>query len=319
MSSWVRTFAPATVGNVVCGFDVFGLALESPGDEVLVRRVDRAGVHLTSVTGDHGDLPRDPLKNAATVAAAAVFQRSGASGGLELELYKGLPIASGMGGSAASAVAGAVAAAALVAPDSSPDHLLACALEGERAAVGSMHADNAAPCLRGGLVLVRPGEPVEMIPLPVPEGATIALVHPPLEMTTEAGRRALPDRIPLADAVAQWADTAAFVAGMYSGDWHLIGRAMVDRVAEPVRAPSVPGFHEARDAGWRAGGVGVGLSGSGPSMFALCPSRSVAAEVGDAMARALRAAGPGIPDVYISPVATRGCRIVDRGLDWNDS
>lgn len=313
--SWVRVFAPATVGNVVCGFDVFGLALRSPGDEVVATRVATPGVRLTSITGIDGRLPIDPLRNTAGVAATAILDRSGAGGGLELRLHKGLPLAGGMGGSAASAVAGAVAAAALVAPDAAPDVLLACALEGERAAVGAVHADNVAPCLLGGLVLVRGRDPVEAIRLRVPDGAAVALVHPPLEMSTEAGRRALPERVPLGDAVAQWADTAAFVAGLYEGDWDLVGRAMVDRVAEPVRAALVPGFDAARRAAWLAGAVGAGLSGSGPSMFALCRGLDDAQAVGAAMAEALEDSGLGNVQVHTSPVAGEGARIVERGSD----
>ncbi len=314
MNGWVRVFAPATVGNVVCGFDVLGLALTDPGDEVLARRTDRPGVRIVTITGDEGRLPTDPASNAASAAAAAVLQGSGEGGGLDLEIHKGLPIASGMGGSAASAVAGAVAAAALVAPDSAPDRLLACALEGERAAVGAVHADNAAPCLLGGIVLVLPGDPFEMVALPVPAGAAVALVHPPLEMKTAAGRLALPAAVPLTDAIAQWADTAAFVAGLYEEDWARVGRAMVDRVAEPVRHEGVPGFQQAREAAWRAGAVGGGLSGSGPSIFALCPSVAVAEAAGRAMAAVLEDHGLIGSRVHTGPVARKGARILERGV-----
>lgn len=315
MSAWVKVFAPATVGNVVCGFDILGLALEAPGDEVVARRSERPGVRLARVTGDRGRLPLEPGSNAASVAAREVLRRSGEPGGLELELHKGLPLASGMGGSAASAVAGAVAAGALVAPNSASGHLLACALEGERAAVGSVHADNVAPCLLGGLVLARPGDPVETARIPVPEGAAVALVHPPLELTTEAGRRGLPARIPLTEAIAQMADVASFVLGLAAGDWDLVGRAMVDRIAEPVRAPAVPGFDAALRAARVAGAVGGGLSGSGPSLFALCRSGADAKAAGSAMLEALESAGLAGCTLHLSRVAEKGARVVSRGLD----
>ena len=306
----VRVFAPATVGNVICGFDVFGLALEAPGDEVVARRTDAPGVSLLSIQGDGGRLPTDPGRNAATAAAAAVLQRSGLEGGLEMEVYKGLPIASGMGGSAASSVAGAVAAAAVLQGEMALPDLLVCALEGERAAVGSGHADNAAPALHGGIVLVRPGPRPDVVPLPVPDGTAVALVHPPLETETGASRRALEDRIPLQTAVSQWANTAAFVAGLYQEDWDLVSRSLVDHVAEPIRSASVPGFAAARDAAVESGAVGAGLSGSGPSLFALCRSLDDARAAGRAMVEAFARKGMSGVVSHVSPVGRRGARVV---------
>ncbi len=309
----VRVFAPATVGNVICGFDVFGLALEAPGDEVVAWPVDRPGVEIRTITGDDGRLPTAPGRNAASVAAQAVLDRVSAAHGLLLEIHKGLPLASGMGGSAASSVAGAVAATAAVGAELDRPTVLACALEGERAAVGSAHPDNAAPCLYGGLTLTLPGQPIEVVELPLPPGLAVALVHPPLELETAAGRQALGASISLEAGVAQWAATAALVAGLYREDLALISRALVDHVAEPVRKAGVPGFDGVRAAALDAGALGAGLSGSGPSVFALCPSVDVAERAGAGMAEALAEAGVAGSDVYAGPVGRTGARITEEG------
>ncbi len=315
----VRAFAPATVGNVICGFDVFGLALEAPGDEVVAWPADQPGVEIRTITGDDGRLPTEPGRNAASVAAQAVLDQVRCAHGLTLEIHKGLPLASGMGGSAASSVAGAVAAAAAVGVELDRPTLLACALQGERAAVGSAHADNAAPCLYGGLTLTLPGQPVEVVELPLPAGLAVALVPPPLELETAAGRRALGTSVSLDAGVAQWAATAALVAGLYREDLSLISRALVDHVAEPVRKAGVPGFDDVRAAALAVGALGAGLSGSGPSVFALCPSVEVAQRAGGVMAAALEEAGVRGSDVFAGPVGRSGARILEeapaRGSD----
>ncbi|GMR13353.1 MAG: homoserine kinase [Gemmatimonadota bacterium] len=306
----VRAFAPATVGNVICGFDVLGLALRAPGDEVIVRRSGDAGVTITSIHGDGGRLPLDAGENVAGVAASAVIAVSGGPQGIELELWKGLPIASGMGGSAASAVAAAVATDALLGSRLDRPALLACALEGERVAAGAGHADNAAPCLYGGIALCRHGDPVDVVALPVPAGLSVALVRPPHEILTEQGRSVLPERLPLGAVVAQMADVSAFVSALHSGDMDLLGRALSDRIAEPVRRSLVPGFDSVRAAALAAGALGAGISGAGPSMFALCRSLADTRSVADAMAEAFAGAGVEGADRHVSEVAMEGARIL---------
>lgn len=306
-----RAFAPATVGNVICGFDVFGLALEAPGDEVEARRRPQPGVAITSIHGDGGRLPTDAGRNVVGVAARAVLEEAGLEDvGVELEVWKGLPLSGGMGGSAASAVAAAVATDALLGTGLSKPALLRCALEGERKAAGAAHPDNAAPALHGGIVLVRPGAPDEAVALPVPAGLTVALVHPKLELETGAMRQALSADIPLDTAVAQWADCAAFVVALYEEDWDLFARALVDRAAEPTRSPHVPGFSAVRKAALDAGALGAGLSGSGPSMFALCRSKADAEAAAEGMVEAFGAAGLEGSDRHVTPVGVEGARIV---------
>ncbi len=308
-SEWVKALAPATVANVSCGFDVFGFALEHPGDLVEARRREAPGVVLARITGDGGRLPVAAEKNTAGVAAIHLLDEMTAGAtGVELRLAKGLPLASGLGSSAASAVAAAVAVDALLGLEASREMLLAAAIEGERVATGSAHADNAAAALHGGFVLARHGPRVTE--LPVPEGLSCALVRPHVEIETGASRAALGDRVGLAAAVTQWGNTAALVAGLFRGDRQLIASALHDAIAEPVRAPRVPGFAAVREAALRSGALGCGLSGSGPSIFALCESGESARLCAAEMAASL--AGAGIDhDVHVSAAGAAGARVIE--------
>ncbi len=308
-------FAPATVGNAICGFDVLGFAIERPGDVVRARRREEPGVALVSVEGDGGALPRDAGKNTAGVAVACLLEARGVSttdgAGVELELEKGMPLASGLGSSAASAVAAVVAADALFDEPSAPDVLLRAAVEGERAACGAAHADNAAPALLGGFVLVRGGESLRADVLPVPEGFSCAVVHPRIEVSTGDARAVLPEFLPLETAVVQWGRVAALVAGLAGGDMDLIASALQDSVAEPFRKRLVPGYEKVRAAGLDAGALGCGLSGSGPSIVAICADRDAAGRAADAMAKAL-AGGPGLDgEPIVSAVGAPGARLLD--------
>lgn len=305
----VQAFAPATVANVACGFDVLGLALEAPGDVVLAQRDDARGIVLGSVSGDGGRLPREAEQNTATVAARKLLDRLGVEApGLRLDLRKGLPLASGMGSSAASAVAAVVAVDRLLDLRSPEEELLLAALEGERVVSGSRHADNAAACLYGGFVLVRSIEPVDVVRLPVPEGLSVAVLRPHLEMSTRDSRLLLGDRVELANAVSQWANLGALVAALYENDLDLVSRSLVDVVAEPLRAPRVPGFAEVQRAALDAGALGASLSGSGPSIFALCGDPERAEEAGRRMREALTKASGLHSDLYVSPICPRGAR-----------
>lgn len=211
-------FAPATVSNVACGFDVLGFALDEPGDEVTAT-LTPAGVQIAGIEGDGGRLPRDAARNTAGVAARALLTKLGDPRGVALTIRKGLPLSSGLGGSAASAVAAVVAVNALLGGKASRDTLLQCALEGERHGAGSSHADNIAPCLYGGFVLVRSANPPDIITLPVPPGLTAVVVHPDLEIETAKARALLGDTVPLCDAVMQWANLGAFVHALHTGDF----------------------------------------------------------------------------------------------------
>jgi len=306
----VTAFAPATVGNVVCGFDVLGLALEAPGDRVTVRLRRDPEVVVTEITGDDGRLPTEAGENAAGAAVRALLDARGERSGIALKLEKGLPLSGGMGGSAASAVAAVVAADAILELDSPPDRLLEAALEGERVAAGSAHPDNAAPALLGGIVLARRGVRRPVVPLPVPPGLSVALLHPRIEMSTRDARSALGTTIPLEDAIAQWGNTAALVAALYEGDLELLSDALDDRVAEPVRGGRVPAFGAVKEAALARGALGCSLSGAGPSIVALCRDPAEARSVGETMLERFTAEADVPADLHLSPVSREGARVL---------
>jgi len=305
-----RAFAPATVANVGPGFDVFGFAVEAPGDRVTATRRREPGVVLAAVEGDGGELPRDAERNTAGVAVRALLAALGATDlGFELRLEKGMPLASGLGSSAASAAAAVTAVNALLSAPADAALLLRAATEGERVACGAAHADNVAPSLFGGFVLVR-GSPPRVDPLPVPAGLSCALLHPHQEVPTAEARAVLPATVPRETAVEQAGNVAAFATGLARGDLALLRSAIRDAIAEPARKGRVRGFDAVRDAALAAGALGCGLSGSGPSMFALCDSRRAAEAVAAAMSGALAAATGDRGDVWVSPVGAPGARVL---------
>ncbi len=307
----VRVFAPASVSNLGCGFDIFGLALERPGDEVVVRTAEGSGIVAVSVSGDGGRVPTDPERNAAALAVQGVLDRTGSEAGVAIEVRKGIPLASGLGGSAASAVAGAVAADRLLGGGLDRTALLECAMIGEHKGSGADHADNAAPSLAGGFVLVLPGRPPEMVALPTPRDLVVAIAHPALEVETRRARTILGDTIPLKAGVEQWGNAAGLVAGLMGDDWDLIARCMRDAVAEPVRARLVPGFEGVRDRALAAGAVAAGLSGSGPTVFAICRGRPAAEKAALRMADAFRDEAGVESDTVVSSVNRDGARILE--------
>ena len=305
----VTAFAPATVSNVACGFDVLGFALDEPGDEVTAAFAP-AGVSIAAIEGDGGRLPREAARNTAGVAALALLTKVGDRRGVALTIRKGLPLSSGLGGSAASAAAAVVAVNMLIGANASQETLVQCALEGERLGAGSAHADNIAPSICGGFVLVRRTNPCDIVMLPVPAGLTAVVVHPDLEIETARARAMLGDTVPLQDAVKQWANLGAFVHALHTGDFDLLSRSLEDTIAEPRRAPLVPGLALIKRAAAEAGALGSSLSGSGPSLFALCRGDEVAARVAEAMTAAVRTHIGGEPQVYISRISGQGARIL---------
>jgi homoserine kinase len=305
----VTAFAPGTVSNVACGFDVLGFALDEPGDEVIATLAP-GGVSIAGIEGDQGRLPREAARNTAGVAVLALLTKLGDPRGVSLTIRKGLPLSSGLGGSAASAAAAVVAVNALLGANASRDTLIQCALEGERLGAGSAHADNIAPAICGGFVLVRRASPPDIVTLPVPPGLTAVVVHPDLEIETAKARALLGDSVPLGDAVKQWANLGAFVHALHTSDFDLLSRSLEDTIAEPRRAPLVPGLALIKRAAEAAGALGCSLSGSGPSLFALCRGDETAARVAEAMTAAVRTHIGGEPDTYISRISGQGARIL---------
>ena len=249
-------------------------------------------------------------RNTAGVAALALLATVGERRGVALTIKKGLPLSSGLGGSAASAAAAVVAVDGLIGSKCSPEALIACALEGERLGAGSAHADNIAPSICGGFVLVRCASPPDVLRLPVPAGLTAVVVHPDLEIETAKARALLGTTVLLADAVRQWANMGALVDGLHRRDFAQIARALEDTIAEPRRASLIPGLAVIKRAAVDAGALGCSISGSGPSLFALCASRQIASSVAAAMETAVRAQIGGEPQTYISSIASEGARIL---------
>lgn len=302
----VRVYAPGCIGNIGPGLDVLGLAVAGAGDLVEATLADEPGVRL--LDAGHPDLPTDAGCHASSLAAGEVLRLSGAARGIDLRLEKGLPLAGGQGGSAASAVAGAVAANELLGGPLDRDGLLAAALAAESAVAGR-HLDNIAPCLLGGAILIRAMDPPDLVHLPVPPELWVALALPEQRLRTADGRAVLPGQVPLATALHQAAQVAAMVAGFALNDYPLLGRAVDDRIAEPARAPLLPGFAEARAAALQAGALGSSISGSGPSSFALCRGEPSARRVADAMTSAYRRRGMAC-ETRIAQPDLQGARIV---------
>ena len=265
---------------------------------------------INEITGDAGRLPREAAANTAGVAAAALLSRLGDRRRVALTIRKGLPLASGLGGSAASAVAAVVAVNALLRTNAPIETLLACALEGEGLGRAGAHPDNVAPCLYGGFVLVRHPNPPDIVRLPVPADLMAVVIHPDLEIETAGARAILGTEVPLKAAIQQWANLGALVDALHRSDFALLGRSLEDSIAEPRRAPLVPGFHAIKAAAIEAGALGCSLSGSGPSLFALCRGRDTAERVASAMTRSVKAVIGGEPQVYVSSIAPHGARVI---------
>lgn len=305
----IRVFAPATVSNIACGFDIMGFAIDMPGDEVVLRMSDKPGVRIVKITGDDGRLTCDPEFNTGGKPVVSMVRAFGIDCGVEIEIHKQMPLGSGLGSSAASAVAAAFAMNKLFELNLSERELLPYALEGEMIASGSLHADNVAPALYGGFVLIRSYHPIDIIRLEVPGELFCSVIHPHMEISTKESRRLLPEQIPLSSAIRQWGNTAALVAGLLKGDFDLIGRSLEDVVAEPLRSRLIPGFAPMKQAALDAGALGCSISGSGPSLFALSDSRDKADRIAKAMQIALGFHRLG-SDLYVSAVNTRGPRVI---------
>ena len=304
----VTAFAPATVANLGPGLDVLGLALAAPGDRVTARRAEGRGVTMAVVTGDGGALPLDPAKNTAGIAATATLAKAGIETGVALTLEKGMPIGSGLGSSAASAAAAAYAVNLLMGSPLRKAELVGPCLAAE-AAVSGRHADNVAPALLGGLILVRSIDPLDLVRLPVPGGLVVVVVTPKMELPTREARAALPKEIPLRSLVHNTAQVAALVSACYTGDLGLLARSMTDAVATPARTPLIPGCSAVIEAALDAGALGSSISGAGPSIFALCRSERSAAEVSAAMVTAFAANGQAASAIA-SPADCPGARRV---------
>ncbi|HKO59157.1 MAG TPA: homoserine kinase [Thermoanaerobaculia bacterium] len=299
----MRVFAPASIGNVGPGFDVLGLAVDGIGDVVSVTLTD-GPPRVESLTGRDAELvPRDPLRNVAAIAATAWLRAHGDRRNAVVSIEKGLPLAGGMGGSAASSVGGAYAAALAAEHVPEPREIIAAALEGE-ASVAGRHLDNIAPCVFGGLALCRSVDPIDVAALPVNAAWWVALVTPAVRVETKAARALLPDATPRAEWIQQMANTAALVHAFAAGDAALLSRALDDRYAEPRRAQLIPNFYAVKRAALDMGGLACTISGSGPTLFCIADDERAARGAAAAMQNAFGIA----TTVHVGPIARQGVR-----------
>jgi homoserine kinase len=307
MPDSVLVHSPATLSNLGCGFDVFGLALAAPYDTIRLRRSTEPGVRIQHL--DPYNLPTDPALNVAGVALLALLREVPEQIGFDVEITKGIMPGSGVGSSAASAVGAVVGANALLGNPFTKMQLVDFAMAGEAVASGARHADNIAPAIFGGFTVVRALEPtMDILALAAPP-LWVAVVHPQIEVKTSDARKVLPATVPLGLAVRQWANVAGLVTGFLTADYELIGRSLDDHIVEPARQALIPGLAEARARALAAGAIGGGISGSGPSIFMLNKTEAVAHAVGEAMGRVFAKLGIAF-NIYVGPVATEGAKVV---------
>src|SRR5579872_3982946 len=306
----VKVFAPATVANVVCGFDVLGFAVNEPGDEVIMKMTDKPGITISKITGDNGRLPLDPKRNTVSVSVEHYLKYINRTDiGLDIELHKKMPIGSGLGSSSASTVAGLFAAKTLLGDNTDVLKLLPFAMKGEEMACGHGHADNVAPALFGGFVLIRSYEPLDVVKLPHPKELYCAIVFPDVNVPTREARQLLRDKIYMKDAVTQWGNIAGLVSGLFMNDIDLVGRSMKDILVEPVRSMLIPDSYKMRDMAMNLGAVSFGISGSGPSVFSFTRDEKTARQITQKLQKHL--AGINIDsNTYVSTINNEGPKII---------
>jgi len=278
----LRVFAPATVANISCGFDVLGCCLQGVGDEMQISLSKIPGVRITKIDG--ADLPMEAAKNVASVAVIALLEKlKDTKTGVEIEIYKKIKAGSGIGSSAASSAGAVWATNELLNKPFTAQQLVAFAMEGERLASGNAHADNVAPALLGGFTLVRSYSPLDILKLNTPKDLYMTIIHPQIEVKTADSRRVIKTNVPLKKAVTQWGNLGGFIAGLYTNDYDLLSRSLDDVIIEPMRSILIPKFKEVKATAIANGALGAGISGSGPSIFALSKGKKAAEKVADAI------------------------------------
>ncbi|WP_298153253.1 homoserine kinase [Flavobacterium sp.] len=277
----IKIFTPATIANLSCGFDVLGVCLDNIGDEMVVRKSSQRGVRITRIEG--ADLPLETERNVSGVAALALLEEVDTDFGFEIEIYKKIKAGSGIGSSAASSAGAVFGINALLGHPFSAKELVKFAMQGEKLASGSAHADNVAPALLGGFTLVRSYDPLDIIKIESPSEIYATVIHPQIELKTSDARSVLKQHITLKSAITQWGNVGGLVAGLYTHDYELIGRSLHDEIVEPIRSVLIPGFDRIKKTAKDQGALGSGISGSGPSIFALSRGKETADKVAHAM------------------------------------
>ena len=307
----IEIFAPATIANISCGFDVMGCCLDSIGDTMILRKTNEKGVHINKIIGE--ELPMDPKKNVASVAIMAMFEafEVAPSFGFEIEIHKNIKPGSGIGSSAASAAGAVYAANELMGRPFSKHELIPFAAEGERAACGAPIADNVAPALLGGFTLVKETEPIKVLELPSIKGLYATIIHPQIEIKTSISRDILPQTVSLNDAVKQWANVGALIHALHINDHTLFADSLKDYIVEPHRSKLIPKFDEVIKSSIDAGALGGGISGSGPSIFTFSKDFKTAENVSLAIKNIYKKTN--IPfHVYVSKINDKGVKILKK-------
>jgi homoserine kinase len=278
----IKVFAPASVANVAVGFDVLGFALEAPGDEIIVREGNSPGITITSIQGASGKLPYDVMKNTAGFAAKRLLDFIGESDRpIEMEIHKKMPFGSGLGSSAASAVGGVFAVNEFLKTGLSKYDILKFAVDGEQIADGAYHADNVAPSLLGGMIMIRDNATLDLKKLHIPIGLNAVVIYPHVEILTRESRGILKNEVDFKTVIRQQGNLGSFVAAMYTSDFGMIGRSLEDLLVEPQRAHLIPLFYDMKELAMKSGALGFSISGAGPSMFALCDNSGIAEEISE--------------------------------------
>ncbi|WP_047787834.1 homoserine kinase [Tenacibaculum mesophilum] len=306
--NYLKIFSPATVANVSCGFDALGLALETVGDTMTFTKTITKGVKITKITG--ADLPSDPQINAAGVVALAMLEKHPVDFGIDITIHKGYTPGSGLGSSAASAAGAAFGVNQLLGNSFSSLELTQFAMLGEEATCGTPIADNVSAAIYGGFTLVRSYKPLSIVKIPVPADLRVVAIHPQVEVKTKDAREVLPKEVPLKDAVTQWANVGGLISGLYTNDYQLIADSLTDIIVEPARKHLIPHFDEVKQQAIKAGALGAGISGSGPTIFTLCKGDATAENVYKTIQNTYQ--GKQIDfNMILSKINTKGIKILE--------
>ena len=303
----IKIFCPATIANLSCGFDVLGLCLETAGDEMIIRKSSEKGIRITKIIG--ADLPMETEKNVAGVAALAMLEKVETDFGFEIEIYKNIKAGSGIGSSAASSAGAVFGINELLGRPFTRKELVLFAMQGEKLASGNAHADNVAPALLGGFTLVRSINPLDIIKIKSPSELYATVVHPQIELRTSDARSVLKQTVSLTSAITQWGNVGGLIAGLYTEDYELIGRSLHDEIIEPLRSVLIPGFDLIKQTALDNGALGSGISGSGPSIFALSKGKKAAEKIAKAMSQIYK--NMDLPyEIHVSKINDEGIKVV---------
>lgn len=304
----IKLFCPATIANLSCGFDVLGLCLDTIGDEMIIYKTDTKGIRITRITG--ADLPLEPEQNVAGVAAMALLEAVQPDCGFAIEITKNIKAGSGIGSSAASAAGAVFGINELLGNPFTAKELVRFAMKGEALASGSEHADNLAPALLGGFTLIRGYDPLDIIRIDSPPALFATVIHPQITLKTSEMRAVLSPEIPLKSAIRQWGNLGGLIAGLYTNDYGLIQRSLQDEIIEPLRKRYIPNFDLVKETALKNGALGAGISGSGPSIYALSQGIETAQKVALEMKKIYN--DTTIPfEIYVSKINPDGIRIIN--------